>query len=131
MLYSLVAISMSAAVAQGQPAIPTRNPIGRFQLAPAKSVSHIEMTRVDFLPGQIMPEHMHPVPVVCVVAKGEFEASIGRQPPQRVTVGQTTIEPAGTVVHYFRNLSRHESAELYCASLAGPEDKQLSVMLNR
>lgn len=89
------------------------------------------MTRVDFLPGQIMPEHMHPVPVICVVSKGAFEASIGRQPPQRVTVGQTTIEPAGTLVHYFRNLSSRKSAELYCASLAGPDDKQLSVMLSR
>jgi quercetin dioxygenase-like cupin family protein len=131
MLSSLVAISISAAVAQAQPAIPLRSPIGSFQLAAAKSVSHVEMTRVDFLPGQVMPEHLHPVPVVCVVSRGTFEASIGRQPPLRVTVGQTTIEPAGTVVHYFRNLSRQKSAELYCASLAGPEDRQLSVMLSR
>jgi len=131
MIYSLAALLMSAAVAQAQPAIPVRNPIGSFQLAPAKSVSHVEMTRVDFLPGQVMPEHLHPVPVVCVVSRGTFEASIGRQPPLRVTVGQTTIEPAGTVVHYFRNLSRHQAAELYCASLAGPEDRQLSVMLGK
>jgi len=131
MLYSLVPIAMSAAVAQAQAAIPVRNPIGSFQLAQTKPVSHVEMTRVDFLPGQVMPEHLHPVPVVCVVSKGTFEASIGRQPPQRVTVGQTTIEPAGTVVHYFRNLSGRKSAGLYCASLAGPDDKQLSVMLSR
>jgi quercetin dioxygenase-like cupin family protein len=131
MIYSSVLLSISAAVAQAQPAIPARNRIGSFQLGPAKSVSHVEMTRVDFLPGQVMPEHMHPVPVVCVVSKGAFEASIGRQPPQHVVVGQTTIEPAGTVVHYFRNLSTDKSAELYCASLAGPDDKQLSVMLSR
>jgi quercetin dioxygenase-like cupin family protein len=131
MLNSLVAIIISVAVGQAPPAIPVRNPIGSFQLAQLKPVSHVEMTRVDFLPGQVMPEHMHPVPVVCVVSKGAFEASIGRQPPQRVVVGQTTIEPAGTVVHYFRNLSRHQSAELYCASLAGPDDSQLSVMPSR
>lgn len=131
MLYSLIAISISAAVAPTQAAIPVRNPIGSFQLVSAKVVSHVEMTRVDFLPGQIMPEHLHPVPVVCVVSKGAFEASIGRQPPRRVTVGETTIEPPGEVVHYFRNLSAHHSAELYCASLAGPEDRQLSVMLSK
>jgi quercetin dioxygenase-like cupin family protein len=127
MLSSLVALSAAAA----QPAIPVRTPIGSFALAPTKVVSHVEMTRVDFQPGQLMPEHIHPVPVVCVVSKGTFEASIGRQAPRRVTVGQATIEPPGEIVHYFRNLSSRDSAELYCASLAGPEDKQLSVMLNK
>jgi len=111
--------------------IPARIPIGSLQVAPAKPVSHVEMTRVDFLPGQIMPEHLHPVPVVCIVSKGSFAASIGRSPERRVSVGETTIEPAGEVVHYFRNLSQREPAQLYCAALAGPEDKQLSVMLNK
>jgi len=109
--------------------IPTRTPIGSLTVAPGKTVSHVEMTRVDFLPGQVMPEHLHPVPVVCVVSKGAFEASIGRQPPRRVSAGEMTIEPAGEVVHYFRNLSKREPAQLYCAALAGPDDKQLSVML--
>jgi quercetin dioxygenase-like cupin family protein len=128
MLSLLIALSVNTAAA-AQPAIPVRTPIGSFPLAPAKAVSHVEMTRVDFLPGEVMPEHMHPVPVVCVVSKGAFEASIGRKPVRRVTVGETTIEPPGEVVHYFRNLSTRDSAELYCASLAGPDDRQLSVML--
>jgi quercetin dioxygenase-like cupin family protein len=123
----MLSIIVLAAAAQ----IPVRAPIGSFPLAPAKSVSHVEMTRVDFLPGQVMPEHIHPVPVVCVVSKGAFAASIGRAPERRVTVGETTIEPAGEVVHYFRNLSANEPAQLYCAALAGPDDKQLSVMLNK
>jgi len=109
--------------------IPTRTPIGSLAVAPGKTVSHVEMTRVDFLPGQVMPEHLHPVPVVCVVSKGTFEASIGRSPPRRVSVGETTIEPAGEIVHYFRNLSKSTPAQLYCAALAGPDDRQLSVML--
>jgi|SRR4051812_13544471 quercetin dioxygenase-like cupin family protein len=121
---------MLAAAAATQ-SIPVRAPIGSFQLAPAKGVSHVEMTRVDFLPGQVMPEHLHPVPVVCVVSKGTFEASIGRQPVRRVSVGETTIEPPGEVVHYFRNLSARDTAQLYCAALAGPDDKQLSVMLGK
>jgi len=109
--------------------IPVRTPIGSLAVDPGKTVTHVEMTRVDFLPGQIMPEHLHPVPVVCVVSKGSFAARIGRQPERRVTAGETTIEPAGEVVHYFRNLSKREPAQLYCATLAGPDDKQLSVML--
>jgi quercetin dioxygenase-like cupin family protein len=87
--------------------------------------------KVDFLPGQIMPEHMHPVPVACVVSKGSFAVSIGGDPVRTASVGDTTIEPAGAVVHYFRNLSATQPAELYCAILAGPDDKQYSVMLNK
>jgi hypothetical protein len=49
---------------------------------------------------------------------------------RKVTVGQTTIEHAGEVVHYFRNASATQPAQLFCAMLAGADDKQLSVMLN-
>jgi len=119
-----------AAAASASP-IPMRTPIGSFPIEPTKSVAHVEMTRVDFLPGQIMPEHLHPVPVVCVVSRGTFEASIGREPVRIVKTGDTTIEHAGEVVHYFRNLSNSEAAQLYCTILAGPDDKQLSVMLHK
>ena len=123
-------LTMVSAVA-AEPAIPVRTPIGSFAVAPAKQVTHVEMTRVDFLPGQAMPEHMHPVPVVCVVSKGDLEASIGRLPLRRITVGDTTLEPAGALVHYFRNLSKTNPAQVYCTALAGSDDKQLSVMLAR
>src|SRR5579872_4467866 len=83
--------------------IPVRTAIGSFPVTPAKQITHVEMSRVDFLPGQEMPEHMHPVPVVCFVTKGSFFVSIGASPVRRVSVGETTLEPAGTVVHYFRN----------------------------
>ncbi len=76
-----------------------------------------------------MPEHMHPVPVICFVTKGSFLVSIGASSVRRANVGETTIEPAGTVVHYFRNASPKDPAQLNCASLAGPDDKVLSVML--
>ena len=111
--------------------IPVRTPIGSLAVAPAKTVTHVEMTRVDFAPGQEMPKHMHPVPVVCVVSKGVFLASIDDQSPRQVGVGDTTIEPAGAVVHFFRNLSKDEPGQLYCLTLAGPDDKQLSVMLDK
>ena len=112
-------------------AIPVRTPVSSYPISPRKGVSHIESMRVDFLPGQEMPEHMHPVPVVCFVAKGSFQVSIGREPVRKVTVGESTLERAGEVVHYFRNLSATDPAQLYCAILAGPDDKQLSVMLNK
>jgi quercetin dioxygenase-like cupin family protein len=122
---------LGLAAAAGSAPIPTRVPIGSFPIEPAKPVTHVETSRVDFLPGQEMPEHLHPVPVICFVASGSFAVSIGGQPVRTVTVGDTTIERAGEVVHYFRNLSAKNPAQLYCAILAGPGDKQLSVMLNK
>jgi quercetin dioxygenase-like cupin family protein len=111
--------------------IPTRTDVGSFAIDPTKTVSHIEMWRVDFLPGQQMPEHMHPVPVVCFVSKGTFAVSIGGAPVRTVSVGETTIEPAGETVHFFRNTSAKDAAQLYCAVLAGAGDKELSVMLGK
>ena len=125
MLYAFMALAGASAP------IPTRTGTGSFPIQPTKAVTHVETMLVDFLPGQMMPEHLHPVPVVCFVAKGRFAVSIGREPVRTVKVGDSTIEHAGELVHYFRNLSARSPAQLYCAILAGPDDKQLSVMLNK
>ena len=110
-------------------AIPVRTPLRVLPIAPGKKVDRVETTRVDFLPGQAMPEHKHNVPVVCFVTKGAFLVSIGNDPVKPAGVGEVTVEPAGAIVHYFRNASATESAQLLCASLAGDEDKVLNVML--
>jgi quercetin dioxygenase-like cupin family protein len=125
----LLAIALLIDAAAAGAPIPVRTPIGTFPIEPQKVVARVEMTRVDFLPGQDMPEHLHPVPVVCVVSKGIFLASIGSAPVRKVTVGDTTIERAGEIVHYFRNASATEPGQLFCTILVGPDDKQLSVML--
>jgi quercetin dioxygenase-like cupin family protein len=109
--------------------LPMRVPIANLPVTPAKTVSRVETTEVDFAPGQKMPEHKHTVPVVCFVAKGSFAVSIGDAPERIVPTGQVTLEPAEAIVHYFRNVSATEPAELLCASLAGDQDKVLNVML--
>ena len=126
---SILALVSFPALATAAP-IPVRTPIGSFAIQPTKSVARVELTQVDFAPGQEMPAHMHPVPVICFVTKGVFLVSIGGAPVRRVGVGATTIEPAGTIVHYFRNVSKIPG-QLNCAFLAGPDDKTLSVMLEQ
>src|SRR4051794_20705009 len=108
-LTAILGVTMAAATSAA--AIPIRTPIGSFPIEPAKLVTHVEMTRVDFLPGQEMPQHMHPAPVVCVVSKGRFLVSIGSAPAKRVARGDTTIEREGEIVHYFRNVSTSEPAQ--------------------
>jgi quercetin dioxygenase-like cupin family protein len=125
----MLALAMAAGAAAAP--LPTRTTVGSFAVDPAKAVSHVEMWRVDFLPGQQMPEHMHPMPVVCFVSKGTFLVSIGKAAVRTASVGDATIEPAGETVHYFRNLSAKDPAQLYCSVLAGANDKQLSVMLGK
>ena len=113
-----------------QTAIPTRTPLAILPIAPAKTVSRVETTQVDFAPGQAMPRHKHTVPVVCFVARGEFLVKIGDAPERRAPEGSVTYEPPETVVGYFRNASATAPARLSCASLAGDADKALNVMLD-
>jgi quercetin dioxygenase-like cupin family protein len=122
------AFALLAGQAPSRP-IPTRTPLDSVPIVPMKGVTHVETMRVDFLPGQEMPAHMHPVPVVCIVSRGSLLVSIGAAPIRGVKVGDATLEPPGQIVHYFRNMSMTEPAQLYCTILAGPSDKQYSVML--
>ncbi|MFD1612056.1 cupin domain-containing protein [Sphingomonas tabacisoli] len=120
----MIAVALAAQVA-----LPTRVPLSTIPISPAKTVTRVEATRVDFAPGQAMPEHLHTVPVVCFAAKGAFLTRIGDGPEQRLKEGQASIEPAQTVVHYFRNASATAPAQLLCAILADTADKQLNIML--
>jgi quercetin dioxygenase-like cupin family protein len=129
LLLALTALSSSAA-AQGAGSLPTRTPLAVVPIAPAKAVSRVETTRVDFAPGQVMPRHMHTVPVICFVTAGDFLVKIGDAPERPAPLGSVTVEPPRAVVEYFRNASATATAQLACASLAGDDDKVLNVMLN-
>jgi quercetin dioxygenase-like cupin family protein len=124
------ATGLLASAAQAQAPIPTRHPLATIAVAPGKRVDRVETNRVDFLPGQAMPTHKHTVPVICFVTKGDFLVRIGDEAERRAAFGTTTYEPPGVTVHYFRNASPTEPAQLQCASLAGAEDKVLNVMLD-
>ena len=122
MIFALLAAAAAAA-------IPVREPVATFHLAQDKAVHRVEVMRVQFLPGQVMPRHVHPAPVICIVQAGAFAAKIGDAPETRYATGEATFEPAGVVVGYFRNLSATEPATLACAFLAGAADITLSTML--
>ena len=129
-LVALVSAAALAPAALSQAPIPTRTPLAVIPIAPSKSVDRVETNRVDFLPGQAMPRHKHTVPVICFIARGDFLVKIGDAPERRAVQGTTTYEPPEVTVHYFRNASATEPAQLLCASLAGKDDKVLNVMLD-
>jgi len=120
---------LSGASAQAQAPIPTRTPLATIAIDPVKPVSRVEATRVDFRPGQAMPQHLHPVPVICFVAKGAVLVRIGDAPERRVAEGGVTYEAANQVVHHVRNASIRKPARLLCAALAAGPDMRLNIML--
>jgi quercetin dioxygenase-like cupin family protein len=125
----VAATAFVSSLAQAQTPIPTRTPLATFPIAPGKTVSRVETTRVDFLPGQSMPTHMHTVPVICFVSKGDLVVKIGDAAERPAPLGAVTYEGAGVTVHYFRNASDTQPAQLECVVLAGSDDKVLNVML--
>lgn len=121
-------LALLAAVA-AHAAIPLRESIATFNLPSDKTVHRVEVMSVTFLPGQTMPRHVHPAPVVCLVQSGAFTTKIGDAPETRYAAGQATFEPAGVVVDHFTNLSATEPAMLVCTFLAGEADHTISTML--
>jgi len=121
-------ILASLAAAQAQPVIK-RTPLASHALTPPKPVSHVEVVRLDFLPGMVTPLHQHPVPVIGYVEQGAFDVQIEGQPLHRYKAGDSILEPANTRIAHFDNVSKTEPAVLIATYLAGPGDKSLITLL--
>lgn len=122
-------ILMALMMAQAATGLPVRVPLGEAPLPEAKNVERVIVMRVNFAPGQEMPRHVHPAPVICLVEHGRFSAKIGDAPTREVGTGEVTLEPANVEIGWFRNLSATEPASLVCTFLAGHDDHELSRML--
>jgi quercetin dioxygenase-like cupin family protein len=122
-------IVMLLALAQAAAALPVRVPLGEVPLPEAKSVERVVVMRVNFAPGQAMPRHVHPAPVVCLIESGSFNVMIGNGPAHSVATGGVTLEPANVEVGWFRNESMTSPASLVCTFLAGHDDHELARML--
>ncbi len=120
---------LGLALAQASAILPVRVPLGEAPLPEPKAVERVVVMRTTFAPGQTMPRHLHPVPVVCLVEGGSFNIRIGDAPPREVHAGDVTLEPANVTIGWFRNLSATSPASLICTFLAGHGDHEFSRML--
>jgi quercetin dioxygenase-like cupin family protein len=125
----MVMLMLGLALAQAAADLPVRVPLGEVPLPAPKSVKRVVVMRVNFAPGQAMPRHVHPAPVVCLVETGSFNARIGDAPARSYRQNEVTLEPAGAIVSWFRNESATAPASLICTFLAGHDDHELSRML--
>ena len=53
-----------------------RTPILTAEVSPSKTVDHVQVTRLDFKPGQITGRHMHPDPVIGYVTFSIFSSPL-------------------------------------------------------
>jgi quercetin dioxygenase-like cupin family protein len=67
---SVLALTSSALPQASNPL--KRTPIATVDISPNKTVSHVQVTRLDFQPGQMTGRHLHPVPVAGYVESGAF-----------------------------------------------------------
>src|SRR3954466_11478392 len=110
---------LGLALAQAATGLPVRVPLGEAPLPEPKSVERVIVMRVNFAPGQAMPRHVHPAPVVCLVEAGSFNVQIGDAPARNVQRGEGFLDPANVPVGWFRTLSAPSPASLVCTFLAG------------
>src|ERR1035438_476561 len=115
----LVSILGGTALTRSQTAPEVkRTPILTAEVLPSQTVDHMQVTRLDFKPGQITGRHMHPVPVVGYVEFGVFLVKVEGQPQQRYSAGQAIYEPANTAIERYDNESSTEPAVLIAYYLA-------------
>jgi quercetin dioxygenase-like cupin family protein len=106
-----------------------RIPLAAPAISPDKTVNHVQVTRLEFAPGQITGRHLHPVPVVGYVESGAFLVQIEGQPQRRYAAGEVVYEPANTPIERYDNESSTASAVLIAEYLAGADDSALITML--
>ena len=94
--------------AQAQHAGSKRTELQRHDLSvPGREVIQV---RVEFDPGEVAPEHIHPGEEIIYVLEGKLEYRIGGK-PVTVKPGDVLFVPAGTV-HSVKNLGSTRGAEL-------------------
>jgi quercetin dioxygenase-like cupin family protein len=126
---SLLAITTSALAQSAAPV--KRTPIATVELSPNKTVTHVQVTRIDYLPGQMTGRHIHPMPVAGYVESGSFVVQVHGQAERHYKTGEVIYEPANTVIERFDNDSSSAPAVLIANYLAGAgaKDKTLVKLL--
>jgi quercetin dioxygenase-like cupin family protein len=80
---------------------------------------------VDLPPGDVSPPHHHAGFVFVYVLTGSVESQLNADPPQRFKVGDSWVEPPGTVHTKVVNPSKTEPARILAVFVA-PTGAQLT-----
>lgn len=94
-----------------------------------KSVTKVEIKKIDLAPGQRAGLHFHPCPVVGYVATGVIQFQIEGEAPQVLSAGHAFFEPANRRIAHFDNASPDEPASFVAFYLLGAHENQLIEMI--
>jgi quercetin dioxygenase-like cupin family protein len=128
-MFTVIAATATAAAVLAQTSAPLqRTPIASHTM-PGVTVDHVPVVRLEFKAGQPTGRHLHPMPVVGYVLEGTFVVKVEGRPEQRVTAGQSILEPANVTIERFDNESTTKPAVLIAHYLAGPGQTELIRLL--
>ena len=131
--FALLAAGMAGAalpcVAVAAAPAVERVPLATYPVDPAKTVSRVEVKRLTLPPGVTTGRHSHPGPVVSYVVQGRILVRVEGGPARVFTAGQTILEPGGTAIVQFDNVSKTEPATFIANYLLGAEDTEIIKVL--
>ena len=82
---------------------------------------------VDVPPGDVSPPHHHAGFVFVYVLQGTVESQLNAEPSKRFVVGDTWVEPPGTLHARMTNPSKTEPARILAVFVA-PDGAELTTM---
>jgi quercetin dioxygenase-like cupin family protein len=106
-----------------------RKPLLTAQLVGAKLCARVEVKEITFAPGQRTGLHLHPIPVVGYIAKGEFLFQVEGEEARTLKAGDAFFEPAETRIVHFDNASAQAPGTFIAFYLMDAKDSELITML--
>lgn len=123
-------LSLLEGIVRADQSLVERIPLITAQLEAKKTVSRVEVKRIDFPPRQRLGLHTHPCPVVGYIASGSIFFQIEGEEGKILKAGDAFFEPADKKIAHFDNASRSESARFVAFYLEGTEDREIIRMLH-
>lgn len=106
------------------PAAVSRRALLTADLAPARSVAHVEIKEVTLPPLLAAGRHLHPCPVVGVITAGAIRFQLEGGPVLHLRAGDAFHEPANTRGLHFDNELETPTTFVACY-LLGPDEHEL------
>lgn len=111
-------------------AVAARRDLLTAPLSPERPVASVRVQEITLAPGQPVPLHLHPCPVVGVVRSGAIAFQIEGEPTRHLQPGDAFHEPAGVRVARF-DAEGDAPATFTAFYLLGPGEHELLQLLER
>jgi quercetin dioxygenase-like cupin family protein len=112
-----------------RPQTTVRKPLLTALLNPPKKTHRVEITQIDFAPGQATGLHSHPCPVVGYLASSSVKRQVEGEPQETLHAGEAFFEPPSKKMLHFDSASTTEPMTFTAFYLLDEKDHELIHML--